>query len=342
MHRELSTEIQQGVEKVGPRGDLYARPITESGCLLDPSDRPMTPESVHSAVLEKLSEHLGRVCLWGPSPARLYKQIGEYSYYIISCEVRGEPVFVKFWSEPGDSGICMEVSTRNGSGKHSRDRWARWRERILDHGFGVAEHGPNLRKTLTFDSSADISVLARESVAILTRIFGYNGTTSLQYELHLGTRLDAVPVLTSVTRSEVEKLIRAWRFTVYPTGKPKSDEVDESKFSIERGDVRCTVDLLRSGGLSEGCYDGIHLVFGAVANGRNLRPLCEHINSHCLATTASIDVDGDLMVDRFVMIAGGVTSTHLEIQLNTWYATLHEIVSDYHRLEAPPNVRAVH
>ena len=159
-------------------------------------------ELFNRACEQQLLKHLKAVCLWPARDRDKTWRLGDFSSYSLGfTPPRRASVIVQFWSEPDErsngGAVTFEVASDAwvGAGRRSLD--ARRQELLRDHGFerasrrnGTTVNG-HFRKEILLGSGRSIRALVRETIAILCKVLDYDGSSALEFHLHLGTRLNA-------------------------------------------------------------------------------------------------------------------------------------------------------
>lgn len=308
--------------------DLQAspRPTELSGCLVDAAASPRRAAALLETAGDKLLAHLRAACIWpGPaadSPAR----IGDYSFYVLELEQPGGPVFVQVWSEPDGTGVLVEASVGAGTESRASRLWRRRTELLRDRGFEFPERGPNPRKTVLVDGEPSLRALARELIALLCQVYGWDGTAPLDYTLHLGTRLQLEPVHADLTVDETLALLRSWGCET-ATIPAAGDDDQTTTIGCRRGARRWLLLLPGWARDAQGSYAVLLLRQCRTVAADDHAALIARINATVLGTRAAIDADGDLALAHEVLIVGGVTQAYLRGQLDLWLENLNRVDS---------------
>jgi hypothetical protein len=124
-----------------------------------------------------LVTHLKAVCLWPEKDRNQGWRVGDYSYYILEFEPRPKTaVYVQFWSQPDDSGeVVFEACSGVLDKKAARHIDAERQELLRDHGFEIGGGADNFHKTIKIENARDARAAAREAVAVLCKVLGYDG-----------------------------------------------------------------------------------------------------------------------------------------------------------------------
>jgi len=299
------------------------RPVESSGILVKPQRRTRNRSAIFAACEKNLVEHLRSACLW---PAREYGRswrIGDYSTYVLEFSPsHGIEVYVQVWSEPGESAVTFQAYSDAWILPRDQTIDIRKQEMLRDHGFEISHQPQHYEKQVTVEGMKGVRHLAREAVAVLCKLFGYDGRVPLTYRLHLGTRLRPGWCFTSIASRELAKLMRRWGFAVEEEesgGKPNllSSSVGSQPFLVAL-----------AGEQPEGVHE--YAVLGLRAffrfEGGVPGDLANTISREFATVQASVDEEGDLVVQAPILLHGGVTEANLEMNFHLWRQTLEAIV----------------
>ena len=178
------------------------RPFEDKGVLLKPLKTPRSAAGIFAACEKQLLSHLKAVCLWPQQDRNQNWRVGDYSYYILEFTPKPKTiVYVQFWSQPDDDdGVLFEVSS--GAMNPPADKFVdtERQERLRDHGFEIAGNAGNFRKAIKIENAREVRAAAREAIALLTKVLGYDGTLELRYDLSLQTQMTVRHVFSKVSR----------------------------------------------------------------------------------------------------------------------------------------------
>jgi len=282
---------------------------------------------------QQLLKHLKAVCLWPARDRDKTWRLGDFSSYSLGFTPPGRAaVTVQFWSEPDErsngGAVTFEVASDAwvGAGRRSLD--ARRQELLRDHGFerasrrnGTTVNG-HFRKEILLGSGRSIRALVRETIAILCKVLDYDGTSALEFHLHLGTRLNAGYTFDGICAPDLLKLMHRW-------GMPAEIEQRSGQAPLIKSMVQEQPFLVafvgeRQGVAGEYGMIGLRTFMrfeGGVPDG-----LPNAINTSFATVKASVDEDGDLVVQTPIILHGGVAPENLEMCFSVWRETLEEIL----------------
>ncbi len=300
------------------------RPFEDKGVLLKPLKTPRSAAGIFAACEKQLVSHLKAVCLWPQKDRNQSWRVGDYSYYILEFAPKpGTIVYVQFWSQPDDDdGVLFEVSS--GAMNPPADKFVdtEKQELLRDHGFEIAGNAGNFRKAIKIENAREVRAAAREAIALLTKVLGYDGTLELRYDLSLQTQMTVRHVFSKVSPDTLEKLLREWGFPaeLKPREEGKPPQIDcraeAGPFGVllldeerEGSDSYQALALRTFHSLPPGDDDDDVAVRLGLAN---------QVNRKFTALQASVDNDGDLLLETTVLLHGGVTAEHLRARFEVW------------------------
>jgi hypothetical protein len=307
------------------------RPFDDRGALVPAAAGAHGGHASRSELFDRererqLFRHLKTACLWRARDRDRTWRLGDYSWYALEYTTRElQTVSLRFWSEPDERTGGGSVSFTVASSAWDPDGHDVRVERLRDHGFEADRRGRDprqYRKQLLVPNARAVRALAREAVAVLCGVLGYDGTTPLEYHLHLGTRLSAGFTFDGICANDLLKLMQRWGFPAAEleerTGSApliKSAVLDQPflvAFVGERVDAAGEYGMIGlrtflrfEDGVPEGLPNAINTSFATVK--------------------ASVDEDGDLVVQTPIILHGGVTAGNLEMCFKVWRETLEEI-----------------
>jgi hypothetical protein len=167
-----------------------------------------------------------------------------------------------------------------------------------------------------------VRALARETIAILCKVFDYDGATPLEFHLHLGTRLSAGFTFDGICASDLLKLMQRWGFAAAEL-EERAGQAPLIKSMVQDQPFLVAFVGERQGGRGEFGMIGLRTFMrfeGGVPEG-----LPNAINTSFATVKASVDEDGDLVVQTPIILHGGVTPENLEMCFKVWRETLEEI-----------------
>ena len=301
------------------------RPFEDKGVLVKPLKMPRDARTIFAACEKQLVSHLKAVCLWPAKERNESWRVGDYSYYILEFSPSPKVgLYLQFWSEPDEDGAIFEVSS--GAWNPPADKYVDTdrQELLRDHGFEIGGNANNFRKIVTIENMKDLRAIAREAVAIACKVLGYDGTLELRYDLHLQTHMSVRHVLSEVSPQTLEKMLHEWGF-------PADLKREEGKLPwIEsRTDHGPFFVLFRDATKEESNdYHALRVrTFRKVKDAATAHVLANQLNQRLIELKATIDGEGDLMIESQVLLHAGVTAEHLRMRFELWRWMIGEMAS---------------
>jgi hypothetical protein len=301
------------------------RPFEDQGILVTAQKKPRDAKAIFAACERPLLTHLKAVCDWPERERNQSWRVGDYSFYILEFSPAPKTdVYLQFWSEPDTDGVIFEISS--GAMNPPTDRYvnSERKERLRDHGFEIGGNAGNFSKTVTVDSAREARAVARETIALACHALGYDGTQDLRYRLYLGTTTKLKHVFDKIEPAELLALLKEWGFPA----KRKPNEVDKPPL------IECRTDSGPFGVLlmdetkpKSGAYQAVVLrTFRSLPAADDdadetttmALELANQVNRAFSALQASVDSDGDLLLESSILLHGGVTPEHLKARFEMW------------------------
>jgi hypothetical protein len=295
--------------------------------------RPGRAELFDKACELQLYRHLKTVCLWPARDRDRTWRLGDFSTYVLEFTAASSAsISVQLRSEPderaGSGAVTFTVASVSWNPNASRRVEVARQEMLRDHGFEAparhvsARSGGVFRKEVLVPGVRAVRALARETIAILCKVFEYDGSTPLDFHLHLGTRLSAGFTFDGICPGDLLKLMQRWGFAAAEI-ENRAGQTPLIKSVVQ--DQPFLVAFVGERQQSAGEYGMIGLrtflrFEGGVPDG-----LPNAINSNFATVKASVDEDGDLVVQTPIILHGGVTAGNLEMCFSVWRETLLEI-----------------
>ena len=153
-------------------------------------------------------------------------------------------------------------------------------------------------------------------------MFDYDGSTPLGFHLHLGTRLNAGYTFDGICAHDLLKLMHRWGLAAEI--EERGGQAPLIKSTVQEQPFLVAFVGERQGNAGEYGMIGLRTFMrfeGGVPEG-----LPNAINTSFATVKASIDEDGDLVVQTPIILHGGVTPENLEMCFSVWRETLDEIL----------------
>jgi hypothetical protein len=299
------------------------RPFEDKGILLKPQKTPRSAAAIFAACEKTLLAHLKAVCLWPAKERNETWRVGDYSYYILEFEPRPKTLlYVQFWSEPeDDDGVLFEVCSGALNKNAAEFVDAERQELLRDHGFEIGGNANNFRKAIKIENAREVRAAAREATALLCKVLGYDGRQELRFHLCLASNSRLRHVFEDIEPGDVAALLREWGFAAEL--QLREDGVPVILSRTDYGPF--AVALLDS--TESGQYQSATLrTFQKLEDPSQAFGVANAINRKFRLLQASVDEDGDLVIESQLTLLGGVTAEHLRMRFELWRGMLGAMV----------------
>ena len=307
------------------------RPFEEDGVLIRAQATPRDTKALFAACERTLLSHLRVVCAWPEKERNQRWRIGDYSFYIVEFSPAPKTdVYLQFWSEPDTDGVIFEVCSGALDPAAGRFMNPLRQEVLRDHGFEVGGNAENFGKSVTVDTPREARAVARETIAVLCQALGYDGRQDLRYRLYLGSTTTMKHVFESIEPDELVSLLREWGFVAQvkarePVQPPLVECRTEAGLSgvlmldeTKRGSESFQVLGLRT-------YHALPSGEDEAESAALRHAIANHVNTSFSGVQASVDGDGDLVLETIVSLHGGVTAEHLKSRFENWRGVVRAV-----------------
>jgi hypothetical protein len=300
--------------------------VTLDGVLCCGQPRKRHRRDLSRIALRTLIDLVRQVIDWTDPSGDDGRYLCDYRFLVLDALTdTGFKAFVQIWSEPFDE-LIVEVgpgdredpARRNDAARrHDAARQAfadRIRESMLDRGFESGRDGANFKKTLPSLAAQDSPRVARELLAILMDVLGYDGRNNLNYQLQQHSHLSAAHVVTGLSCSELQRLCMRWglRSRVSP---------DEDNL-VEAHDLHqdLQLNLFYPQPHRKGSFWEVHCVVFLDLDPERADALVTEVNgkAHLMKAfgeSESGDPTRRVRLSFGINLAGGVTLAHLRCQI---------------------------
>lgn len=299
------------------------RPFEDSGTLVNAQRAPRKAAAIFAACEKTLVDHLKAVCTWPKAQRNQTWRVGDYSFYVLSFPLAPKVErFAQFWSEPHEEAVLFEVSSGATPKSPPAVKLSEAQQEVLrDRGFEVGGGADNFGKSVTLANPRAIRALARETISVLCEGLGYDGTVPLEYSLNLETRAKPAHVYDSLSLEILAALLAEW-------GLPAQLEATQSgsPFLTTRvGPVPLMLFFVAGTEELPGEFPClVARTYAAVPKGQAPRRAAD-INQRMMGLRASVDGDGDLVLESELFLHGGVTAEHLKRRLELFAALVKDM-----------------
>lgn len=285
--------------------------------LLPGSRRTLTPDEVVTRSLRRLKRLMGETCLWPGTIGHDWK-VGDHAFLVLEFErVKGTPLYVQVWSEPGEP-VGVEVVSGHLSPPAKRFIGKSERRALGDLGFTIGGQARNFSKLASMETPDDVESLARSFLGIVCDVLGYRGRQKLVVKQGRGARARNEPVYDALTPMDFVKLLVPFN---YESRLHKS--MPEPWGLVRHRPTRATsmMRFMWKVPDSEELFASVRLSAIIPRSAGALRPTLADLNSindSVRFVRLTVDEDGDLVLSMDVRFDGGVTVTYIGRCLGMW------------------------
>ena len=171
---------------------------------------PRLRDDITHIALTPLLSLVRQVTDWTLGSGTEEQRLGDYRFLVLDFKTpSGIDTFVQIWSEPFCN-LVIEVGPGNREDAVLLAFANQIRNPLLDRGFEIGGNADNFKKILLSLSKDDPPRVARELLAILMDVLGYDGCADLVYRFHQGCNLRAGHVVNGLNRAALHTLLLSW------------------------------------------------------------------------------------------------------------------------------------
>jgi hypothetical protein len=264
---------------------------------------PRPREQIIGIAQPSLITLVQQVTVWKDTSDTGEQYLGDYRFLVLDFKTSsGVEAFVQIWSEPFGN-VIVEVGPGN---REDADRQAFANE--------IGGNADNFRKELPSPYNDDPPRVAREMLAILMDVLGYDGRADLTYRFHQGSHLRSGHVVTGLSRSALQTLMLRWGLRAHGP----ADEEDVLVAGDLQQDFR--VHLFCPQPQRRGDFWEIHCVAVLTLAHDKASALVREVNGKPHLMKAFVTSDPGEMTQQVrlalgINLAGGVTLDHVRCQI---------------------------
>ncbi len=281
-------------------------------CCGQPLPRPRS--DISAIVLQPLINLVRQATDWTDPSGDEGQYLGDYRFLVLDAmSASGIGTFVQIWSEPFDE-LTVEVGPGDRDDAVRQAFADQIRESLLDRGFEIGGNANNFRKSLPAPSTEDSPRVAREMLAILMDVLGYDGRTDLAYKFQQESHLRAGHTLTGLSCSTLQMLCNRWGLRSRVSG-------DENNL-LEARDLHqdFQLNLFCPQTHRKGHFWEVHCVVFLDLTQEKAGALVSEVNGKphlmkAFVTSDSSDPTQQVRLSFGINLAGGVTLEHVRCQI---------------------------
>jgi hypothetical protein len=287
-------------------------------------------ESARQIALRPLIDLVRQTTLWAQRSGDLEERMGDFRFLVLEFTRPDDLLtFVQIWSEPTREPV-MEV----GPGRRSDPRLQAFADRIAQplagRGFEIGGNADNFHKILPVPKPEDQVRIANELLGTLIDVLDYDGRTDLAYKIGQGTFLKPGHVITGISRSHLQALLRIWGLeTMTVADDPTVLEARSHGFVFR-------LHLCMPKANEKSVYWEVHCRARFMFAHERVTELLADVNDRPWLLKASLlgpptRGEAPVALSYGFNLAGGVTHDHLKSQLFEWLEAVRRIRTEWSR-----------
>ncbi len=171
---------------------------------------PRPRSDISGIVLRPLINLVRQVTDWTHPSGDEGRYLGDYRFLVLDAKTAsGIITFAQIWSEPFDE-LTVEVGPGDRADPALQSFADQIRASLHDRGFEIGGNANNFRKSLPTPCREDATRIARELLAILVDVLGYDGRTDLAYRFEQASNLRAGHLVTGLSCFALQMLCSRW------------------------------------------------------------------------------------------------------------------------------------
>jgi hypothetical protein len=303
-----------------PPADLEALPSLEphgaatlEGTLCCGGTRPQSRERIFDIVMPSLTHLIGRAMDWGEVPED-ESRLGDFRFLVLSLPTVDEiDPYVQLWSEARGN-VIIEVGPGDRSDPKLQAFADGIREKLLDRGFEIGGNAKNFRKELPLLTGAEAARFAREMIAIVVDVLGYDGSGDLGCRFEQSSHLSEGHVLTGISRYALRVLLDAWGLR--PSIPAKETDVLEARNLYQKFQVQ----LFCPQAHRKNHFWEVHCIASVILNPDRAATLIDMVNGRpylfkAYGVAGGTETEQEVRLTQGINLAGGVTPNHIRDQM---------------------------
>ena len=310
-----------------PRGQKPSEPVQRpshvSGALFEGRERAVAASTLSESCLDTVAGHLARLSDWCGADWK----VGDFNQYGVATRFDGGfDLILTLSSEPQEE-VHWRIATGDPGTALDRAR----RDRLAGFGFAAGAEIGRWERDLRIATPRDASAAAKELLALLTEIFGYDGRTPLTFTLAHGQRAEPGLLYRALGPEDLRKLLHNWGYRAEVGATVGGNPV------VRSGAGGFKFHILFAWPSKEGRLYGC-LNFVTVFIGRpNLSlSVVNEISRTSRFGRLYLDEENDLILERDIALTGGISAGHLQECLLDWTCMMDSITKKLDRMVVPP------
>ncbi|MEI6559218.1 MAG: YbjN domain-containing protein [Rhodospirillaceae bacterium] len=308
-------------EQIQP--DPAQRPSHASGALFERQDQPVAAATIVDVCGGLIAGHLERLTDWAGSGWKA----GDFNQYVVAATVdTGLELILTLSSEPQED-VHWRVAAGSPGTILGRER----REHLARFGFLAAAEGGRWDRDIRISSPREAAAAARDLLALLTEIFGYDGQAALTFTLARGQRAEPGLLYRTLGPDDLRRLLHGWGYRAEVGTTVSGNPV------VRSGAGGFKFHILFAWPTRDSRYYGC-LNFVTVFLGRpNLSlSVVNEVSRSSRFARLYLDEENDLIMERDIALTGGVSAAYLHECLLDWTCMMESVTKKLERLVPAP------
>ena len=298
-------------------------PAKVEGILCCGTSLPRSRKLILDIALPALSHLLRQATDWGEAPED-EERLGDFRFLILSVETEAAiAAYVQLWSE-ARANVILEVGPGDRLNPQLQAFADEMRADLHGRGFEIGGNANNFRKELPLQGGKEFERFAREMMAIVVDVLGYDGTVDLGCRFEQSSHLTEGHVLSGVSLHELRFLMEAWGLR--PSVRTDAKYVLEGQILYQKFHVQ----IFCPQGHCKDHFWEVHCVALVTLNPGRAATLIDNVNGRpCLmkayAVAGATETAQEVRLTRAINLAGGVTPTHLRDEIFEFLALARKL-----------------
>ncbi len=275
--------------------------------------QPQSRERIFDIVMPSLTHLIRQATEWGEAPED-ENRLGDFRFLILSLPMRdGIDPYVQLWSEARGN-VIIEVGPGDRPDPKLQAFADAIRSTLLDRGFEIGGNANNFRKNLPLLSGAETARFAREMIAIVVDVLGYDGTADLGCRFEQSSYLSEGHILNGISRHALRVLLEAWGLR--PTIPAEETDVLEARNLYQKIQVQLFCPQARR----KNHYWEVHCSAFVTLRPDRAAALVDKVNGRpyllkAYALAGGTETEQEVRLTQGINLAGGVTPNHIRDQI---------------------------
>ena len=313
-----------------PSADMQALPPLEpyspakvEGVLCCGTIQPRKRERILDIAMPSLSHLVRQATDWGEAPDD-EDRLGDFRFLILNVQTGGGiDACVQLWSEARGN-VILEVGPGDRPDPRLQAFADEVRAELLDRGFEIGGNANNFRKELPLQGGKEFGRFAREMMAIVVHVLGYDGTVDLRCRFEQSSHLAEGHVLSGVGLHELRFLMESWGLR--PSVRADAKDVLDGRVLYQKFHVQLFCPQRHR----KDHFWEVHCLALVTLRPDRAAALIDNANGRpCLlkayAVAGATETEQEVRLTHAINLAGGVTPTHIRDQIFEFLALVRKM-----------------